>query len=185
MPSYGLILMFISNTYLSYFPLDIKIKLFLLIFAGTFFLPVLFMPILLYAKFIKKMEMKTRRERIYPLLLTLIMFYITYYFITQLPLPLIFNKYLFAATISVAVSLIVTLFWKISLHLIGVGGLLALAVSMSLKFTADFRFFFIAIILISGIVAFARLFLKSHSSLQIYLGFLTGFLLVFTIMTTF
>jgi hypothetical protein len=185
MPTYGLILMFSSKTYLSFFPLNAKLIIFGIIFTGTFVFPMILMPFFIYKKYIKKLEMYTKKERILPLIVTFVSYYGTYYAISQLPLPVIFNKYLLASTLTVALSLIVTIYWKISLHLIGIGGLLALIASMSFKFTADFRLYFIAIILISGIIAFARLKLKSHSPIQIYTGFFAGFLVVFTIMLSF
>jgi len=185
MPTYGVLVMFSSNTFFSLFTLKLKFIIFSIIFLGTFLLPMLFMPFFLYKKYIKKMEMKTRRERILPLVITFASFYLTYYYTNKLlPLPLI-SRYLLAGTLSVAFSLIVTIYWKISLHLIGVGGLLALATALSFRFSADFRLFYISIFLLAGVVGFARLHLKSHTSLQVYTGFIAGFLIVFSIMFTF
>jgi len=178
MPTFGVLLMLNTDTYLSFFPIEAKLIIYLIVFAGTFLLPLLLLPFFLYRKYIKKITMDTRKERIAPLIITIASYYFTYYVIKQLPLPLIFNKFLLATTISVALTLIITLYWKISAHMIGIGGMIGLIVGLALKFSVDFRFILMILLLIAGLIGTSRLYLKSHNSLQVYSGFFIGILII-------
>ena len=60
----------------------------------------------------------------------------------------------------------------------GVGGLTGLILTLSIIYTLDMTFFLTVTVLISGIVASARLALKAHTPMQIITGYLTGFLVV-------
>lgn len=185
MPTYGVLLMFNSGTYLSFFPNEAKMIIYLIVFIGTFLLPILLLPFFLYKKFVQKITLDTRKERIVPLIITVGAYYLSYFVIKQLPLLLIFNKFILAATFSVGITLIITLYWKISAHMIGIGGLLGCVIAMALKFSVDFRIIIMIAILISGLVGFSRLYLKAHNNLQVYSGFFIGLSVVFLVMKFF
>jgi membrane-associated phospholipid phosphatase len=65
--------------------------------------------------------------------------------------------------------------------MVGWGGLVGLILSLSLRFNTDLVLFLILAILFSGIVGFARLKLTAHSPMQVYMGFLIGFLIMITV----
>ena len=64
-------------------------------------------------------------------------------------------------------------FWKISLHLIGIGGVLGVFLALQI-IKGGLLNLIVALILVSGILAFARLKEKAHSPAQVYAGFLLG-----------
>jgi hypothetical protein len=66
--------------------------------------------------------------------------------------------------------------YKISAHMVGLGGLLGGLISVSALIRFDMTPFYILIILIAGITATARLILGEHRHSQIYAGFALGFL---------
>jgi len=118
--------------------------------------------------------MNTTRERRFPLLITGLFYSITYYFLQKFPLPPLIFLILLGATLSVLVSMMVNLFWKISAHLIGAGGMVGAVIGISLRLSLDLNLLIIGLIILSGVIASSRLILKAHDHAQIYAGFLLG-----------
>ena len=85
-----------------------------------------------------------------------------------------------ATLMAIYVALIITFFWKISMHMIGIGGLAGAMMALSFRFGLDLWLLFSVIILASGLLGVARLQLKAHSPSQVYVGFVLGFLIVFS-----
>jgi membrane-associated phospholipid phosphatase len=77
------------------------------------------------------------------------------------------------------ITLIVNLKWKISAHMIGLGGVTGAITAISQKFSIDLLFVLLLLIFISGIVGWARLYLYAHKPSQVYTGFVVGFLCLF------
>ena len=75
----------------------------------------------------------------------------------------------------------ISYFWKISAHLVGWGGLVGLILILSLRFNTDLMLFLILAILSSGFIGFARLKLEAHNPLQVYSGFLLGFVIMIVV----
>ena len=76
--------------------------------------------------------------------------------------------------IAILLTAVINLETKISAHAVGVGGILGLLISISFLIQVDITFFYIATIIIAGIVGTARLVLDEHKPYQLYLGFLLG-----------
>ena len=177
MPTYALIIIFNSNTHYSYMPFEAQKLIYILVFLCTFLIPVSTIPFLMNLKAVSGVSLRNQRERIIPLSISALSYYFAYYLLGQLPLSTIgFIKIMILASmLLIVLSLIVSLKWKISAHLIGIGGLIASMFFYALYFVADFTTLIILLSLIAGAVAFARLNLQAHSPAQVYVGFLTGF----------
>lgn len=84
----------------------------------------------------------------------------------------------------VYIATIITYFWKISLHMIGLGGLLAYILlllfvrGLQYGLPSEIDILLSSVILLSGIVGSARLYLCAHTPAQVYVGYIVGFLLV-------
>ena len=102
----------------------------------------------------------------------------------QLHISDIYYLFLLGATFLIIIALLITFYWKISVHMIGIGGMLGALIGISFRINVDFVILIALTVLCSGIVGFARLKLNTHKPLQIYTGFLSGviiMLLVFLI----
>lgn len=135
---------------------------------------------------ISSLEMPTKHERIGPLLITG-MFYIwlfyNYYQNGDIPVPV--KVVTLGSAISLFLAFFLNNFSKLSLHGVGVGGLIVGVVIVGLKWsynyipiTEDLQIHNVIIICIvvvlSGAVLSSRLYLKAHSIQQVYHGFLLG-----------
>lgn len=184
MPTLGIWLILNTNSYISYSTSE-PTKWFttLVVFMSTFMLPALVAAYLLFNGLISSMNMPTSEERRLPFLLTAIIYYITYYIIKQLPiivtdfsLPLVINPIILGATFSVLLALIINFKWKVSVHMIGIGGLVGTLLGVSLKYSIDLKTIICAAILIAGLIGFSRLKLNAHRLSQVYVGFFIGML---------
>ncbi len=181
MPSLGLLMIFNSGTYLSYLPFEAKRLIFLVIFSGTFIIPASFIPIFIYFKIINEVEVESASQRIIPLVLTGVIYFCTFYMLRAMPVPFI-NIFILSTMMCILINAIIIIKWKISSHLIGIGGLTGLAIGLFIRMNADIAYFLIALILIAGFLGYARLRLRMHTPAQIYTGFLLGFAIVCTMM---
>ena len=132
MPLYGvLLLLFISSTFLSYLPGIVKRIVFIIIAVNTIILPLSVVPFYISQKIIKSVHMDTSRERIIPLTLNGFFFYLGYYLLNRLQVTDLIKVYMLASFSVVVVTLLVSLKWKISIHMIGIGGLTGAIISIS------------------------------------------------------
>ena len=87
----------------------------------------------------------------------------------------LFLPYILASTVTIAVATIITFFWKISLHTVGIGGLLAVVIVWTRMMPQVVLPLIPIVVICAGLVGFARLQLQAHTQSQIYVGYLVGF----------
>ncbi|MFH2142888.1 MAG: hypothetical protein ABIJ97_10725 [Bacteroidota bacterium] len=179
MPTLGIFIILNSGTYISTIHSDAQKFIYLIVFACTFIFPLLFFPFLLYRNLVTSFSIHNHKERIYPLILALIFYLIAYYVIQSLPFPSIFSSFLLACLISLSVVLIISIFWKISIHMCGIGGIIGLLLSISINFLTNLQFYLIIAFIIAGLTAYSRLKLNEHNYQQVVAGFSIGFVVVF------
>ena len=84
------------------------------------------------------------------------------------------------SAVSIFIIVFINLRWKISAHLAGMGGLCGAIFGVSYRTAINPVWLFALILIISGLVALARLELKAHTPGQTLAGFTVGFVTVFT-----
>jgi hypothetical protein len=176
MPTYALLMIFGLNTYLAYTTApQAKIALYIVIIFNTLIMPVVISYLMVSRGYIKSFEMQKRQERIVPFLSNLILLMVAYYMIRQVVIPPIFYKLLLGAAAAVAIAILINLKWKISIHMIGIGGIVGTLYGMSTFLLVDLRIPILISLMVAGLLGTARLSLASHSPLEIYAGFFVGF----------
>ena len=68
----------------------------------------------------------------------------------------------------------ITLRWKISIHMLGIGGLTGALIGLSQRFQYDHFIMISVVVLLAGFVGYARLKTNSHNFQQVYAGFIIG-----------
>ena len=180
-PMLGLLVISNSGTYAADMDTHYNQFIYLSVFVMTFMMPAALIPLFLYSGLAKSINFSERKERLIPLYITLIFYVAAYFLIRKLPVSQIYQRFLFAASLSVLFVLAISYFWKISAHLVAWGGLVGLILSISLHFDTDLMPFLVISLFCSGCVGYARLRLNEHSSLQVYAGFLLGFVIMITV----
>lgn len=185
MATYGCITVFFGLSHSMYdlfTPLRLKWVLVFTIFAFTFLLPVLNLFILYKLNYISSLKIENRHERTFPLLMTSLcyfglfymvydFFYMVYDFNVWAPLKL----FILGGGISILVNALINLWWKISAHMIGIGGLVGVLITISYYVQIPVFVPISVAIFMAGIIGFSRLVLQAHTPAQVYVGFMVGF----------
>ena len=74
--------------------------------------------------------------------------------------------------------MVVTMRWKMSMHMTAIGALCAFVFILGMKYFGEVINLLPLLILIAGVLAFSRLYLKRHTPAQIYAGFIYGVIVV-------
>ncbi|MGJ8761793.1 MULTISPECIES: hypothetical protein [unclassified Polaribacter] len=147
-----------------------------LIFVTTYLVPLLILILFRRFKLIKSFKAESIKERKVPVAMMIVLFYLlgnTLYGIANLrdlgmlfyatSLGLVFIYILFAFKI------------KTSIHLISIGITIGFFYVLSFMYQQNLTAVLICGLLLSGILASARLHLKAHTHKEVYLGFILGF----------
>lgn len=185
MPSLGFLLLFNSGTYLAYLPYEYKKMIFLIVLLCTFIIPVSVLPFFLYQKIIFDINMTQARERIAPLVISFILLILCYFLLRRVPVPDDYLAFCLGCAASIFVVLIVMSKWKISLHMVGIGGFLGLIIYLIIKMQVNLGFYLILSILAAGLIGTARLALNAHKPVEIYTGFVGGLIIIASAMFIF
>lgn len=153
-----------------------------MLFVSTVIIPVLSMLLMLRFGRIKSLQMERQEERNWPLLQAVIIYLAAYYVMHSRVVPIFIQLFLLGAIMGILISLVVNLKWKISLHMIGIGGLCGgIAAGMILQQGGSPLILSICF-LTAGMLGSARLYLQAHSPAQIFTGFATGFTVQFLLL---
>jgi hypothetical protein len=178
MPLYGLIIILFAPTLMSYLPIEVKKIIILIFLTNNVVLSLSVIPFLRYRNIINTWEMEEKSERVIPLLIASVLYFITTYILFKFQVPVFLKAYSFASSILVLLCAVISTRWKISIHSAGSGALIATILLLSFKMHTDIEGFILSALLISGLVLSARLKLNSHEPSQVYAGFITGFVVI-------
>jgi hypothetical protein len=179
MPSIGLYLFFHSGTYIETMNDDAKFFIYIILIFCTCILPLLSLPLFIYRRIIKNIEMDSRSERIMPAIFTLVFYFLGYYMINKLPIPSIILGYITSIVAMASFALLITIWWKISFHMMGLGGIVGALIALSIRLEVDLQHYIVGSVIIIGFVSAARLRLNMHTPLQILAGLFLGASVVF------
>ncbi|MDP4291418.1 MAG: hypothetical protein Q8908_10090 [Bacteroidota bacterium] len=174
-PTYIIAFLLNMDIFLAFMiPFVVRIWLISLTFIMTFAMPAMMIFLMQRKGIITSLQMEIRAERFYPLLLTAIFWGLGYHLIGRTGLPIIYYRYLLGGIAAIVVAMVVNHFWKISLHMLGMGGLTGVFFCFAFKIGVDLFPLLACVILLSGFVGYARLKVNSHNPPQIYTGYIVG-----------
>jgi len=177
MPFYVIALLFHYNSYLFYTISPVVQRIiFIIVALTTFTMPVITSMLLLKRGSIRSLEMESTGERTVPFITTAGYYFICFWLLKQLPVPSLLSTLVLGAAISVVLAWLINTRWKISIHMIGIGGVVGTLYALSQLLMASMLWPLIISILLSGILGTSRLTREAHTPAQIYCGFLIGFL---------
>ena len=180
LPTAGLLIVFSLNTYISQ-TMTTSAQLFILagVFINTVLLPLLFTLFLRWRNLVDSMELHSRKDRLVPFAFSMVLYFINYYLMKGIPLPELFYSIFLGSSLAVTMGFILTFYTKISIHMIGMGGLTAGIYAVAQVYDLPIVGFEMLGLVASGLVGSARYILESHDLRQIYFGWITGFLTVY------
>ena len=179
MVTYGIGLSLLG-TYLGMYPLHLKILLLVSAFICTAFIPALCIALLMRIGIVSETSILDRKERHLPYLFSIVSVVGYSYFLYRLSMPFWISSIIaLGVGVTLTICSLVNIFWKISIHAAGVGGLLGGVMAVSSIQRTNPYFLFMLILFFAGCTISARLFLKKHTPAQVYAGFSLGFICLF------
>ncbi len=185
LPTIGIIILYNSGSVLEFLPFQAKKIILLIVGVSTLILPISFVPFFIFQKIIKNVQMENNRERLVPFFITSVLFFFGYYLLVRLGAPQTITKFILAATTSTFILFLFSFKWKISAHLVGIGGFTGALIAMSFRLTINLEYYIMAATLLSGIIGYSRLKLKTHKPFHVYVGWVTGCLVSFLVILYF
>jgi hypothetical protein len=175
-----LLLLFIVFHTDSYIQLSIPLKLqgliYLLVFISTFLMPVFASFLLVKNGIVKSVQMETKEERRLPFLITATFYFLTFYLLRQVRISSLIYFLFLGASLTLMITLFINFRFKISAHMVGIGGVIGALIGMSIRLYIDYRMLIMLLLLVAGLIGSARIVLKAHDPAQIYAGFMVGVL---------
>jgi len=177
--TYGVALM-LSYTYLVIYPPMMKLLLLGVAFLCTAVIPGLFVLLMKYNGSISNLEMPDRRERAVPLLVFFASTLVFLFFVRKMQAPFWSLSLLLGVAAALLLAMCINFFWKISIHGIGMGGLLGGVMGVSCIHLLNPSGLLVLLFIIAGLVATSRIILERHTPMQAYAGICLGFICTFT-----
>ena len=159
--------------------------IYLVLIFSTVILPLISILFLIKSGKVSSLEMSNHKERSVPLFRTALWMGLGYYILENILVfsPIIKAELIGAISI-ILIASIISKYWKISLHLLGIGGLVGVLIALEIIY-GNLQHLIIIFILLSGVLAMARIKEKAHNYPQVYIGFLGGLSVELLIMLIF
>ena len=167
--------MLLTMTTFAHYPSNVKFYLLRVVVLYAVIIPVLALGVLRSLGRISDYRVDDRRERMLPLLVGALCYILCAITIAKIPSAMFLRKFMVAAACCEILCLVVSLRWKISLHLTGMGAVVALLVVMNVVGVGNMMVPLMAAVLCAGALASARLYLGCHNGWQVLAGFCGGF----------
>lgn len=174
--------------------LNLYVSLLIFVFIMGVVFPIISMLIMYRSKTISSLSIPNRKERI-PMLFLVIIYYSMIYYIfwnwnNQLSGSFeLYLSFLFGGILTLLISTIITLKWKISLHSIAISGFSGGMLGILLESIGNWAYIYnletmmiynTILILLIGIVSYSRLVLNAHTYSQVLVGIILGFTIELT-----
>ncbi|MBR6284075.1 MAG: hypothetical protein IKR25_07255 [Muribaculaceae bacterium] len=186
MPSYGVMLVLWTSV-MCLLPMGTRIAVLMMVFGITCVLPVLCIGLLHHFGIISDKLLDKQHERLYPYAFAVLCYLGATSYLHHIHAPQWFIMFMVGGCVACFISLVVNLFWKISAHMAGIGGIVALLYQIHVQGLSAFNLFWLLCftILLAGMLGTSRLALKRHTLLQVLFGFANGYASVTLMMKLF
>lgn len=179
-PTLGFLLMFFSGFYFSYLSWEAKKYVLIIVFFTTGIMPLLAVALLaLKPNF--DISLKKINDRMLVLLFTSGFYYLGFVLLNRIKAYPIFKLILIASALIVIALLIVSIKWKISIHLTAIGGITGAILALAFRTGINPVYSVLALILAAGLLGSARLILQKNSLTQILAGYFLGLIIMYLV----
>jgi hypothetical protein len=157
----------------------IKWRITAIVFLFSFAFPVVNIYILYKLKRVPSLMLNDQKDRSFPYLLTSLFYFGLSYLMLDVNIWPSLKLFLAGAGLCILLVAVINLRYKISAHMVGLGGLFGALVAVSSLIHHNLTPYYIAVVIAAGITGASRLALAAHRPSQIYTGFLLGMIVQF------
>jgi hypothetical protein len=172
-----LFLVYIHPSYFSGFSEGTKLRTIFILVQNAVFYPLFCVLLLKGVGFIQSIFLRTQKDRIIPYIACGIFFFWTFtVFKENAQFPRIVPSFMLGVFLASSAALIANIYFKISMHAIGLGGMLGIFIVIALGYSMLMTWPLSIALLITGLVCTARLLVSDHTPKDIYGGLFLGIL---------
>lgn len=154
---------------------QLNIAIITMVFIGTYLLPIFFMIFLKKSNAIETFHLENVIERKMPVLLMVMVAYLLATIIKNASSAMELALFFYGMTVGLIIAyLLIYKKFKISLHMLGIGGLLGFFIFVSYHYKLNLILLISFLFIIAGFIAISRIKLKAHTLKEVYLGFVVG-----------
>ncbi len=170
-------------SYFSGFGSFLKTRLILITALNTVFFPAFAILLMKGLGFIKSIFLNSQRDRIGPYLSSMIFYFwaARVFFKFEPQLPPVLASFMTGVFLTTVVGLLSNIYFKISMHAIGCGGLTGILLVIMNTNSMLMTWPLCIALLITGVVCSSRLIVSDHTPKEIYMGLLVGLLCQFVV----
>lgn len=170
-------LAYMHPSYFTGFSAAGKVRVLLMVSLNAIFFPLITVLLLKALGFLESFLAPTQKDRILLYISSMTFFFWAQYSLREQPeIPRILVAFMFGVFISSAAALMANIYFKISMHGIGMGGFVGIAFVIMQQNTMLMTWPLSITLLIAGLVCTARLICSDHTQKEIYSGLLVGFI---------
>ena len=173
LPLVALIMLFLFS-YLSLLPLFYKIFVLLLVYLMTILLPTFLIHIYRKYQNWSLLQISFRERRLIPYMVSILCYCLCLYIMHLIHIPHFMGSIVMAALSIQIVCAVVNIWYKISTHTAGIGGICGAVSAFSLIFVFNPVWWLSLLFLLGGVVGTARMILRQHTLMQVVGGFAIG-----------
>ncbi|MEJ7626671.1 MAG: hypothetical protein WKF35_07410 [Ferruginibacter sp.] len=152
----------------------------LIVILNIVLFPLISVLLLKAVGFIDSIYLRTKKDRIIPYMACGIFFFWAYTVFKQQPhYPLLLTSFIFGIFLASSAGLMANIYFKISMHAIGMGGWLGFFLVIFRQNSIHMAWPLALVILLTGLVCTSRLLISDHSTKEIYTGLLAGIITQF------
>ena len=180
MPTYGVFLVLWVSV-LCLLPYGRRVAVLLVCMGITCIVPLIFLSVLRHFNLVKDLNVEVREQRLYPYLFSSFCCGVAaYYLYFTCHAPQWFAMFMVGAALTMLVMALINVWWKISAHMAGIGGIIALIYQINVQGLSAFDLLWLLCfaIVVAGLLGTSRLVLKRHDIWQLLAGAAVGFLCV-------
>ncbi len=174
LPTLGFLILLNSGFYFSFVNWEAKQFILLVVLFSTAIMPLLAMSVLaLNPKF--KLTFETGTQRALPLLISSVFYYMGYLLLNRMNAYPILKVLMIASVLVTLGLMLISLKWRISCHMAAIGGLTGVLLALSFRTGIYPEWAIISVIVASGLLGTALLFLGKNKLWQLEAGYALGF----------
>ncbi|MDE5999526.1 MAG: hypothetical protein K2H04_05580 [Bacteroidaceae bacterium] len=179
LPLYAPLWVFIGLFWFSYLrmlPWGYKLFILCMVYFFTVFVPTLGIGLVRKLKKWTHLELSHRKHRHMPYVVALLSYAACLTIMTKMNTAMFFRGVVMAALLAQIICVTINAWWKVSTHMVGMGGLVGALNAFSMLFFYNPVLPFCILLLLSGALGTSRIVLRQHSLAQVLVGFGIGYI---------
>ncbi|MDE6011438.1 MAG: phosphatase PAP2 family protein [Prevotella sp.] len=174
LPLVGLIALF-TFSYLNLLPVAYRLLVLTIVYVFTILLPTFIIHLYRRAQGWSLLELGQKRRRMVPYGISIICYVACLWTLDNMHIYHFVSSIVVAALLVQVICAIVNVWWKISTHTAGIGGMAGALFVFAEYFAFNPVWWLCVVLFVAGILGTARIILRQHSLAQVVAGFLIGF----------